>query len=241
MTPPPAADHGGRPDVRRGSGRPVSEHGPGARSAHSFSFGSYYDPANLGFGPIVCHDDHHLEPSAGYDDHPHADLEVVTWVLDGALVHRSPSLDGDGAHGTLGPGAVQVLSAGSGVVHAETGDPDAGPTRFVQTWLRPDVAGTTPSYARTEPAPTPAGLTAVAGAGGPVPLGVAGATLWVARAPGEVTLPEAGRLHVYLPRGTAGLEEDVDLAAGDAVRLLDAGGARVRLGAGGELLVWSFR
>ncbi|MCH1867920.1 pirin family protein [Nocardioides sp. CFH 31398] len=244
MTLPPAGPDAR--DVRRGDDRPSEEHSPGAWATHSFSFGAYYDPANLGFGPMVCHDDHRLAPGAGYADHPHSDLEVVTWVLDGALVHRSPSLDGAGALGVLGPGQAQVLSAGSGVVHSETGDAGAGPTRFVQTWLRPDEAGARPSYARVEGATAPAssGLVPVAGAGGPAGVGVAGATLWVAGCGTEpavdLVLPEAPLLHVYVARGAAGLEDGVGLDEGDAVRLHEAGGVRVRLTRGAELLVWSF-
>lgn len=243
MTPPPAGPDAR--DVRRAGDRAAEEHSPGAWATHSFSFGAYYDPANLGFGPMVCHDDHRLAPGAGYADHPHSDLEVVTWVLQGALVHRSPSLHGDGALGVLGPGQAQVLSAGSGVVHSETGDAGAGPTRFVQTWLRPDETGARPSYRRVEEVATSSsGLVPVAGSGGAADVGVTGATLWVASPAGEPTddlvLPDAPRLHVYVARGTAGLEDDVALGEGDAVRLVDAGGVRVRPGPGAELLVWSF-
>ena len=89
---------------------------------HSFSFGEHYDPANLGFGPMVCHNDDVLDPGGGYPDHPHADLEIVTWVLDGVLLHT----DDAGNTEELRPGDVQVMSAGSGIRHAEIADAASG-------------------------------------------------------------------------------------------------------------------
>ncbi|GAA1907179.1 pirin-like bicupin family protein [Nocardioides lentus] len=227
-------------DLRRAGTRGVSEHGPGVTATHSFSFGAHYDPTNLGFGPIVCHDDHRLAPGAGYDDHPHSGVEIVTWVLDGALAHSSPGT----ASGTVGAGGAQVLSAGSGVVHAETGEPGAGTTRFVQTWLRADDPDAAPSYAAgAGPVVAPAagaGLVPVAGGDAELPLGVAGAVLWLATGGGDLALPEAARTHLYLPDGTGHLEDAGDLGAGDAVRLEASGGRRLTLATGSTALVWSF-
>ena len=101
-------------EVRRGTARFLTRN-EGRSTRHSFSFGPHYDPENVGFGPMVCHDDHCCARAAGSTDHPHSDLEIVTWVLTGALVHA----DDHGHEGAVIPGTVQVLSAGSGVVHAE--------------------------------------------------------------------------------------------------------------------------
>ena len=87
---------------------------PGRTTWHSFSFGAHYDPANTGFEGLLCHNDDHIQPGFGYDDHPHANLEIVTWVLDGALTHRH---DGE-TTSVIGAGQVQVLSAGAGVRQA---------------------------------------------------------------------------------------------------------------------------
>ena len=132
-------------DVRRGSARFLTQE-DGRSTRHSFSFGAHYDPDNLGFGPMVCHDDHLLRPGVGFVDHPHRDVEVVTWVISGGLVHAASV----GAPATLRPGEVQVMSAGEGVTHAEVADAEAGATRFIQVWLRPDRPGTEPSFGRAE-------------------------------------------------------------------------------------------
>jgi quercetin 2,3-dioxygenase len=212
----------------------------GRLTRHSFSFGPHYDPANLGFGPLVCHNDDRLDPSttevAGYPEHPHTELEIVTWVLEGALVHTDPS----GGHHVVEAGRAQVLSAGTGVRHSELADPASGHCRFVQAWLTPSAPGARPSYVLGE-APSPSsGLVAVAGGGG-LPVGTTGARLLVARlAPGEsVTLPQDPRQHVFAATGSVSLAGR-DLHAGDAVRISDEPGHVVTATSGSELLVWSF-
>ena len=126
-------------EYRPGADRFVTR-AEGRTTWHSFSFGAHYDPGNVGFGRLVAHNDERLPPGTGYDDHPHADLEIVTWVLSGALRHTSTV-----GSGVIGPGQVQRLSAGSGVVHSEVAD---GPeeTRFLQAWVRPDEPGLEPDY-----------------------------------------------------------------------------------------------
>ena len=95
-------------DVRREGSRFTTE-APGVTTRHSFSFGTHYDPANVGHAVLVAHNDDRVEPGHGYDLHPHADLEIVTWVLSGALRHTSTV-----GSGVIGPGEVQqVLLAGS--------------------------------------------------------------------------------------------------------------------------------
>lgn len=206
----------------------------GRETHHSFSFGPHYDPANLGFGPMICHNDDRLEPGGGYPDHPHADLEIVTWVIEGVLLHT----DDRGNTEELRPGAVQVMSAGSGVRHAETADAASGPTRFLQTWVTPDEHGTPPTW-RTERADPGPGLTTVVGAGG-LPIGTIGASLAIARlAAGEpLALRDAVRQHVFVAVGAGRLDEH-DLTGGDAARLTNQG-ARFLATVDTELLVWSF-
>lgn len=203
---------------------------------HSFSFGSHYEPTNLGFGPLVCHNDDELDPGAGYPDHAHSELEIVTWVLEGALVHT----DSTGASHVVEAGRAQVLSAGSGIRHSEVADPASGRCRFVQAWLAPTTAGTEPSYVLGE-APAPGtDLVDVAGGGG-LPLGTRGARLLVARLSpgGSVVLPEDPRQHVFAATGAISLA-GVALGSGDAVRLTDEPGHVVRASEASELLVWSF-
>jgi redox-sensitive bicupin YhaK (pirin superfamily) len=215
----------------------------GRLTRHSFSFGDHYDPDNVAFGPMTCHDDHRLRSGTGFPDHPHADLEIVTWVLAGALVHT----DDHGHRATVGPGTVQVLSAGSGVVHSEVADASSGPARFVQVWLRPDEIGTSPAYATT-PVTLPDGeLVPVASGHDPAAaarLGTASATFWVARLPagGTVTLPEDPLQHVFVGRGAlvrSSLAQPLE--EGDAFRITDQPGFELTAAVPTELLVWTFR
>lgn len=208
----------------------------GRVTRHSFSFGPRYDPANLGFGPLVCHNDDVLSAGGGYPDHPHSELEIVTWVLEGALVHT----DSTGASHVVEAGRAQVLSAGSGIRHSEVADLASGRCRFVQAWLAPSAAGTDPSYVLGEAPPPSAGLVEVVGGDG-LPIGTTGARLLVARmAPGEsVALPDDPRQHLFAATGSVSLD-DLDLAAGDAARITDEPGRLVRATAETELLVWSF-
>jgi len=202
---------------------------------HSFSFGEHYDPANLGFGPMICHNDDVIAPGGGYPDHPHADLEIVTWVLDGVLLHT----DDAGNTQELRPGDVQVMSAGSGIRHAEIADARSGPTRFLQTWIRPDEAGTPPSWRSEHVDPGP-GLTTVVGDAA-LGIGTRGASLSIARLrPGMTTrLSDAARQHAFVAVG-AGRFDDQVVGSGDAVRLTDQPGATFEATADSELLVWSF-
>jgi redox-sensitive bicupin YhaK (pirin superfamily) len=216
-------------EIRRGTGRFLTR-GEGQFTRHSFSFGAHYDPDNVGFGPLVCHDDHLLGPGRGFEEHPHRDLEIVTWVLTGALHHS----DSEGHTGVVGPGEVQVLSAGSGVTHAEVAGPD-GPTRFVQAWLTPASLGTTPSYSVTPVELVPGELTEV--------VRVGDATFRVARlTPGDtLVLPDEPLQHVFVAGGALTRSSMAEpLADGDAFRITDQPGLSVTAAVRSELLVWSF-
>ena len=209
---------------------------PGRETRHSFSFGPHYDPANLGFGPLVCHNDDVLEPSTGYSDHPHSELEIVTWVLEGALVHT----DSTGARHVVEAGRAQVLSAGRGIRHSEVADPGSGRCRFVQAWLAPTRAGGEPAYVLGEAPDVGTGLVEVVGGSG-LPIGSTGARLLVARlgAGRSVTLPDDPRQHVFAATGQVSVADAV-LRAGDAVRITDEPGHVARASEPTELLVWSF-
>jgi redox-sensitive bicupin YhaK (pirin superfamily) len=225
-------------EIRRGTARFV-EREPGRLSHHGFSFGPHLDPERLSFGPMVCHDDHVLGRGTGFEEHPHAGLEIVTWVVSGSVVHR----DGTGAEETLHAGDCGVLSAGAGVRHSELAGAD-GPARFVQVWLTPDDPDTPPRYARaTSEAAPGAGLVRLVGDGGPLSVRVAGATLGVARlgAGESLTLPAAARVHAFLATGAllrSSLAEP--LAAGDALCVTDGTSYDVTAAVPTEILVWSF-
>ena len=176
-------------------------------------------------------------------------MEIVTWVLDGSLVHQ----DTRGNSGIIHPGLAQRMTAGTGIMHSERNDSWAldgarhdRDVELVQMWVVPDAAGVTPSYGQFD-------LSTELEAGGLVPVasGVPGqdaavrirnrcASLWVARlAPGaSVALPAAPWVHVYVPRGSVDLEGVGELRAGDAARSTDETGRRLTAGEASEVLVW---
>ena len=228
-------------EIRRGASR-FTEREAGRLTHHGFSFGSHYDPERVSFGPMVCHDDHLLGRGNGFEDHPHEALEIITFVVSGSLVHTS----GADASVTLGAGTCGVLSAGDGVRHSEVASAD-GPARFVQVWLTPDDPSGPSAHATSSVAAAPGdGLVRVVGDGGPLAVGVAGATLDIARldAGETLTLPAAGRVHAFLTTGAllrSSLAEP--LSAGDAFCLSDGAEGRaydVTAAVPTELLVWSF-
>jgi redox-sensitive bicupin YhaK (pirin superfamily) len=220
-------------EIRRGTDRYLTR-GEGHFTRHSFAFGEHYDPDNVAFGPLVCHDDHRLGAGVGFDDHQHRDLEIVTWVLSGSLRHT----DSSGHSAQVRPGSVQVLSAGSGVTHAEVAGPE-GPARFVQAWLTPAETDTRPSYDVRPVELRPGDLTVVA----TVATAAGDATFRVARlgAGDTVTLPDEPLQHVFVAGGAlvrSSLAEP--LADGDAFRITDHPGLSVTAAVPTELLVWTF-
>lgn len=178
------------------------------------SFGDHYDPANIGFGAITAVNDERLPPRAGYPDHPHSNLEIVTWVLEGALEHT----DSLGRRVVLEAGTVQAQSAGSGIRHSEVAHPDAPRTRFVQTWLRPDEYDAQPRAARD--VAEGEGLGVVAGADG-LPLGVAGTRVSAGTLHSGELLdvdPDAW-VHVFVAGGTLLLPDGSTASDGDTLRI----------------------
>ena len=222
-------------------------------SKHSFSFGRHYDVDNTHFGLLLVNNDDIVIPGTGFETHPHRDMEIVTWVMRGQLVHQ----DSEGHSGVIYPGLAQRMSAGKGIMHSEkndswrlTGGPEhAEPVHFVQMWVLPDEPGIAPGYEQLEidDALLRGGLVPVA-SGRPEHAGEAAirirqkdATLHVARMePGRtVALPTAPYVHLFVPSGTVELEGAGALDEGDAARIEDSSGQRVTAGAAGaEILVW---
>ncbi|MEU8541052.1 pirin family protein [Streptomyces sp. NPDC048717] len=228
---------------------PGGDPGAGIDTRHAFSFGRFYDPANLRFGALLACNEERLAPGAGFDEHPHSHTEIVTWVVEGQLTHR----DSAGHATVLGPGDLQYLSAASGVRHTERND-GAAPLAFVQMWLAPAEAGGEPSYevVRGAAGGGPGGGGPAEGApvdGGPVDgaafsyaVPAAAATLHVHRpaAGDRVALPDADTLYVHVVRGAVRLA-DHDLAPGDAVRATAEKSLTLLATADAEILVWAMR
>ncbi len=110
-------------------------------TTHHFSFGEYYDPQRMGWGGLRVWNDDEIAPGAGFPAHPHANMEIITYVRDGAVTHQ----DNLGNTGRTEAGDVQVMSAGSGIRHAEY-NREKDPTRIFQIWIQPDQVGGAPSW-----------------------------------------------------------------------------------------------
>ena len=236
-------------DVRRAADR-FATRTSWLDSKHSFSFGHHHDSANIHHGLLLVNNDDVVAPGAGFDTHPHRDMEIVTWVLRGSLVHQ----DSTGHTGVIYPGLAQRMSAGTGILHSEKndswrlqGERHADPVHFVQMWVVPDEDGIEPGYAQRE---VDADL--LSGALVPVASGMSRhgdsairianryATLHAARleAGQSVTLPDAPYLHLFVARGAVTLEGAGALDEGDAVRFTATGGQRVTATGPAEILVW---
>jgi redox-sensitive bicupin YhaK (pirin superfamily) len=212
-------------------------------SKHSFSFGGHYDPNNTHHGQLLVLNDDHVAGGTGFETHPHQDMEIVTWVLDGELEHR----DSEGNRGLIYPGLAQRMSAGRGIWHSEKNASPVDDVHFLQMWVLPDTESIDPGYQQMD-------INDQLGAGGLVPVASGpghdaaisiqqkDAVLWAARLnPGErIEVPDAAYGHIFMAKGSGELEANGRLDTGDAVRLTRADDLSLVAGhVGAEVLIWT--
>ena len=226
--------------LRRAGERGHANHG-WLDSYHSFSFADYHDPQHMGFGPLRVINEDRIEPGGGFGTHGHRDMEIISYVLDGALAHK----DSMGNGSVIRPGDVQRMSAGSGIRHSEYNHAPDKPTHFLQIWIQPDVVGIAPGYEEKhfDAASKRGRLTLVAspeGASGSVKLHQ-DARLYAGLFDGADGAQQAiapGRLaYVQVARGAIEVN-GAHLTTGDAAMLMDEGHVSLANGAGAEVLVF---
>ena len=210
-------------------------------SRHSFSFGDYDDPAHENFGALRVINEDWIKGGAGFPPHPHRDMEIVTYVLDGAIAHK----DSTGGSGTIRPGEIQRMSAGSGIVHAEFNASPTETCHLLQIWIMPSKRGIAPGYeqkiidagavknhfariAACEPRENEVRL-------------VQDAEIWAARLDADVeaihTLAQGRKAWLQVAKGEISLGEET-LMAGDAAAITDQTQIAIRSKAPSEILLF---
>jgi redox-sensitive bicupin YhaK (pirin superfamily) len=213
-----------------------------------YSFDTGIDPygTDTHHGVLIANNHDTIAPRTGFNTHPHRNMEIVTWVLNGSLVHQ----DSEGHSGVIYPNLAQRMTAGTGIRHSERNDRAEGnePVDLVQMWVVPDETEVTPSYEQLEfDASDLDGKLVVIASGMPkyghdtaIRIRNAGAALHAARLePGQsVTVPDAPFVHLYVTRGRIALEGAESLEVDDAARLTGAGERQLRALSPSEVLIW---
>ena len=227
-------------EMRRGSDRGYADHG-WLKSFHSFSFAGYRDPAHMGFGPLIVINEDRIAPGTGFGTHGHRDMEIVSYVLDGALAHR----DSMGNGSVIRPGDVQRMNAGRGVQHSEFNHEQQGETHFLQIWIEPAVRGIDPGYEEKhfDASAKRGRLRLVAssdGRDGSVRIHQ-NASVYAGLFDGDeaATLQVAAgrRIYVHVARGSVQVDGQ-RLDAGDAAKITDQTSIRIDAGVQAEVLVF---
>ncbi|SAK59798.1 pirin [Caballeronia catudaia] len=227
-------------EIRRSNERGHANHG-WLDSYHSFSFADYYDPAHMHFGALRVINEDRVAGGQGFGAHGHRDMEIVSYVLDGALAHR----DSMGNGSTIRPGDVQRMSAGTGVRHSEFNGSPTETAHFLQIWIIPDAPGGAPGYeekrfADDEKRGRLRVIASPEGADGSVKIGADTrifAGLFDGDERADFDVPAGRRVYVHVARGAVTVNGET-LAAGDAAKLEDVSKVTVEKGDDAEVLLF---
>jgi len=227
-------------ETRKAAERGHAQHG-WLDSFHSFSFAGYHDPAHMGFGPLRVINEDRVEPGMGFGAHSHRDMEIISYVLEGALAHR----DSMGNGSVLQPGQVQRMTAGTGVTHSEYNGSDRDPVHFLQIWIEPDRRGVQPGYEEKtfDPDSKRGRLRLVAspdGRDGSVTIhqdAFLYAGLFDAGEAAEFTLAAGRRAYAHVIRGEVEVNGQ-PLGPGDALKVTGEQAVRLAKGRGAEVLLF---
>jgi redox-sensitive bicupin YhaK (pirin superfamily) len=225
--------------IRKANERGHADHG-WLNSYHTFSFANYYDPRWMGYRSLRVINDDRVAAGQGFGEHPHRDMEIISYVLDGELKHQ----DSMGNGRIIKPGEFQYMAAGSGVLHSEYNPSPRNPVHFLQIWIVPEKRGLKPAYAeRSAVAAPPGALSLVASQGGrdgSIAINQ-DSDLWLAKFDGGEKVAhelKPGRhAWVHVAEGSVELNGHA-LDAGDGVAVSDE--ARLQLAAGGKAQVLLF-
>jgi hypothetical protein len=225
--------------------RPANERGHAdhgwLRTYHSFSFADYHDPAHVSFGPLRVINEDYVQPGTGFGTHGHRDMEIVTYILEGALAHK----DSMGNGSVIRPGDVQRMSAGTGVLHSEFNQSQDAVVHLLQIWIQPSIRGIAPSYEQThfEATEKRGRLRLIAstdGAEGSVRIHQDArvyAGLFDGGEAAELPLAAGRRAYVHVARGSVKVNGR-ELGHGDALKLEQEHAVHLAGGQGAEVLVF---
>ncbi|MBI2778404.1 MAG: pirin family protein [Gammaproteobacteria bacterium] len=226
--------------LRKSQARGHANHG-WLDSYHTFSFAGYYDPAHMGFSSLRVINDDRIAPGAGFGTHGHNDMEIITYVLDGALEHK----DSMGNGSVIFPGDVQRMSAGTGITHSEYNASKTEPAHLLQIWILPNQTGVTPSYEQTHfsEADKRGRLRLIAspdGRDGSVKIYQDASVYATVLSAGESVshaLMAGRKAYVHVARGEAQFNGQ-PLAAGDGARVIDEHSISFTTGSKAEILLF---
>jgi redox-sensitive bicupin YhaK (pirin superfamily) len=227
-------------EIRKSQERGYADHG-WLKSFHTFSFANYFDPEHVEFGALRVINEDRVAPGQGFGAHSHRDMEIISYVLEGALAHK----DSMGSESTIRPGDVQRMSAGGGVVHSEFNPSRTEGVHFLQIWIQPNVRGIAPSYEEKRfTAEEKRGVLRLIAS----PDRAAGsvlihqdvrlyAGLFDAGESAQLGVSPHRRVYVHVARGSI-TANGTRLEAGDALKLTDTEELTLQEGSGAEVLVF---